>query len=842
MFINIKSTYTMLRIFYRVVIVALLFVFVFSLRLYAEQPVEQPPQRGGDTSVLGTVTGKLIDGTQDEPLMFASLVLHQLPDSAMVSGAISDEEGRFLIEEVPAGRYYLSINYVGYPRQTINDIAITMRQREHDAGTIRIMPDAALLDEVTVEATRELMEVGLDRRVFNVAQELTSVGGTALDLMQNIPSVAVDFDGNVSLRGSDNVTILIDGRPSGLLGLTGSEALEQLPSEMIERVEVITNPSVRYDPDGTSGIINIVMRKERRRGYNGMVSLNASAGQRYSGSVNLNYHTGPLNFFGNYSGRLFTMDGYGSSYRTSFLSDTTYLDQDMGFDNQMNSHNFTLGVDYAVNDKNTITASFGYNTRDSDRFRETDYLSLDHLHDPVDAFLRETYNIMDHGGYQLNLSHRHRFDQQYREWTTDVVYSRRSMTRAEENEQFFLEMVSGGRPDIFQNTYTDGNMEMIRVQTDYTHPMGDNTKLEFGGQAFFRKRSQDFSFYDFDHDSGSWVNNEGLSNHYIHNEQRFSGYGIYSAIWGNYSVQGGLRFEQANIRVDQRTLNEEFNNDYFSLFPSLHLRRNLNNIQSVQLSYSRRINRPRGRQLNPFPSYNDPYDISSGNPMLDPEYTHSLELGYARYGNRTTLNPSIFYRHTEGMITRFRTMDEEGIAYTTFENLHRGTSYGAELAMTHRLFDFWRINATMSYFYRQVEGGNAQMELQNESYSWSARMVNNFTFPRGWSAQLTGNYRSPLVMIQGEMKEMYSADLAVRKNVLNNSGTITLRLSDVFNTQRFRMHNYGDNFIMDTERRRTSRMVIVGFSYRINEFERRNNRRDADLLDDDNGDMDFEGF
>ncbi len=832
----------MLRIVNRLLTVSLLCVLVFAQKIYAEQPVEQPPQPGRDMPAIGTVYGRLVDGAHDEPLMFASLVLHQLSDSAMVTGAISDEEGRFLIEEVPVGRYYLSVNYVGYPRHTINDIAITPREREHDAGTIRILPDAELLDEVTVEATRELMEVGLDRRVFNVAQELTAVGGTALDLMQNIPSVAVDFDGNVSLRGSDNVTILIDGRPSGLLGLTGSEALEQLPSEMIERVEVITNPSVRYDPDGTSGIINIVMKKEQRRGYNGMVSLNASAGQRYSGSVNLNYHTGPLNFFGSYSGRLFNMDGYGSSYRTSFLSDTTHLDQDMVYENEMNAHNFTLGVDYSPNDKNTITASFGYNTRDMDRYNETDYLSLDQSYDPIDAFLRESYSIRDHGGYQMNLSHRRTFDQQYREWTTDVVYSSRNMSRDEENEQMFWELLSGGRPDIFQNTFTGGNMEMIRVQTDYTHPLGENTKLEFGGQAFFRERSQDFSFYDFDHDSGSWTNNEGLSNHYIHNEQRFSGYGIYSTIWGNYSVQGGLRFEQANIRVDQRTLNEEFNNDYFSLFPSLHVRRNLDNIQSVQLSYSRRISRPRGRQLNPFPSYNDPYDISSGNPMLDPEYTHSLELGYARYGDRTTLNPGIFYRHTEGMITRFRTMDEEGIAYTTFENLNRGTSYGAELAMTHRLFDFWRINATMSYFYRQVEGGNAQMELQNESYSWSARMVNNFTFPRGWSAQLTGNYRSPLVMIQGEMKEMYSADLAVRKNVLNNNGTITLRLSDVFNTQRFRMHNYGDNFIMDTERRRTSRMVFVGFSYRINEFERRNNRRDADLLDDDNGDMDFEGF
>ncbi len=824
---------------YKRLFISALAIIITAAFAHAENP-EQRGQRGSSesTSVEGEVRGVLMDEESQTPLMYASVVLFTVEDSTMVSGSISEEDGSFLIENISAGTYYVAINYVGYPEQLVNDIQISRREPAVDLGTIAISPDAATLSEVTVEATRELMEVGLDRRVFNVEQELTSVGGSALDLMQNIPSVAVDFDGNVSLRGSDNVTILIDGRPSGLLGLTGSEALEQLPSEMVERVEVITNPSARYDPDGTSGIINIVMKEQAERGYNGMVSLNASTGQRYSGSANFNYHVGSVNFFANYSGRMFNSDGYGSSFRTNLVNDT-YLDQESDFDFDMDAHNVTLGVDYHMNDRHRLTTSFGYNTRDMDRFNYTDYQMLDSQHDLDDAFFRETFNYMDHGGYQVNLSHELSFDEEYREWTTDFTFSSRGMDRTEENEQVFNEQLAGDRPDLFENTFTDGSMQMFRVQTDYTHPLGGESKLELGAQAYFRERDHDFAFYDYDHDTESWVNNEGLSNHFIHSEQRYSAYTMYSTVLGNYSIQGGLRMEYADILVEQQTMEEDYPNDYFSLFPTMHVRRNFTPTQSAQLSYSRRINRPRGRQLNPFPSYNDPYDISSGNPMLDPEYTNSLELGYTRFSERLTLNPSVFYRHTEGMITRFRTMDDDGIAYTTFENLNRGISLGSELALTYRVADWWRINSTVSYFYRQVEGGGDQMELQNESYSWSSRMVNNFTFPRGWSAQLTGHYRSPLVMIQGEMKEMYSADLAVRKNVLNNNATISLRLSDIFDTQRFKMYNYGDNFTLDSERRRNSRMVFIGFTYRINEYER-DRRRERDAMDDD--DMDFDDF
>ncbi len=816
-------------------------LLISTLNVLASETDTEAQGRSAQRQAPGLVFGQLVDGQTDESLMFASIVLHNMADSTMTGGAISDETGRFVIDNVPFGSYYLAVSYVGYPRQTLNGISIRPDNVAHDAGIVRIVPDASLLSEVTVTATRELMEVGLDRRVFNVAQELTSVGGTALDIMQNIPGVAVDFDGNVNLRGSNNVTILIDGRPSSLLGMSGSEALQQLPSDMIERVEVITNPSVRYDADGTSGIINIVLKKERRQGYNGMLTTNVGSNGRYSGSVNMNYFVGKLNVFGNYSGNVSSTDGFGSNFSSSFLADTTYMDQNMLFENDMNTHNLTLGVDYNMNDYNTFTVSFGLNNRDRNGLSQIDYYALDRTFDISDVFIRASENSMDNSGYQVNFSHRRTYPQRFREWTTDFTFSSRSMLNTEENRQYTHPDFGTGLESVLQNTASEGNNHMFRFRTDYVYPMGENTKLEAGVQAYIREDGSDFAFFDFDHQQQFWSNNEGLSNNFVYNEQILSAYGIYSTIVGNYSLMGGLRIENTNVQADQRTTQQKFNDDYFSFFPSFHVRRNMANNQSIQLSYGRRINRPNQRNVNPFISYTDPYNLSFGNPGLQPEFTNSLELGFARYGRTTTINPSVFYRHTTGMVTRFRTMDEQGIAYTTFENLNTGISYGAEMVVSHRIADFWRANGTVSYFRRTVEGSNPQMQLRNDSYSWSARLMNNFTLPRGFTAQLSGFYRSPMVMIQGEMKAMYSADMAVRKSVMNNNGTITLRLSDVFNTQRFQMYNYGDNFTLDLERRRNSRMVFLGFSYRINDFDRRSQRRDRDT-DDFGGDMDFGGF
>jgi len=838
------------RLFFTFLVVALV-----SLPLFSETPNQQRPgggQRPENMPAIGKVSGQLMDEELNEALMYASIVLHAVRDSSMVTGAITDEQGRFLMENVPYGRFYLVVNYVGYPRHKVNDIRITPREQEYDAGTIYLKPDAAMLGEVTVEAARQLMEVGLDRRVFNVEQELTAVGGTALELMDNIPSIAVDFDGNVSLRGSTNVTVLIDGRPSTLTGLTVSEALEQIPAEMIERVEVVTNPSARYEAEGTSGIINVVLKQQRKPGYNGMVSLNAGSAGRYSGSVNLNYQYNRWNFFTNYSARLSDMESFGNSQRATFMpGQTNFMDQEITGNRGMNSHNVQAGFDFNINSKTTLTLSSRYSNWNRNMDNLTEYMLYQDVTNPNSLFLMDNETDMLHNSFTHQLYFRRTFDQRHREMNADVSFSTRDMDRNQFFQQDFFDQnwqtPHNDLETVLERSNMDGQNWSFSTQLDYVHPLSEDSKFETGYRIQIREMDSEFLFEDFNQENSNWVRNTDRSNHFIYNEQIFAAYAIYGTILGNYSLQAGLRAEQTFVDGDQRTTDFVFDNDYFGLFPSAHIRRSFENNQNAQISYSRRINRPHNRNINPFMRYSSEYEVSMGNPHLDAEFINSLELSYTRFWNTTTVNPSIFYRHTDGMITRYRYvtdtipgMEGRDVTVTNFANLNKGVSYGAEMVVSQRLTSWWNVNATMSYFRNIIEGRGAQMDQENDSYSWSGRFMSNMSLGNGWNVQLNGFYRSPIIMLQGEMDAMYSVNAAVRKNVLNNNGTITVNFRDIFDTMRFSMHNYGENFSMDMERWRVSRQVSIGFTYRINEYDRRRDRRMREN-GDDNG-MDFDDF
>lgn len=823
----------------------------FPTELYS-QPGQGQGRRateGGTPPKIGKLQGTIIDSESREPLMFASVVLNSERDSTMVSGAITTEEGKFVMDELPPGMYFITINFVGYPSQDFNSIRITFREPEVDMGVIEVSPSAQLLGEVTVEAARSLMETGLDRRVINVGQELTSIGGTGLDIMQNIPSVAVDFDGNISLRGSGNVTILIDGRPSTLTGLSGSEALEQIPSEMIERVEVITNPSARFNPEGTSGIINVVLKQQRKPGYNGMVSLNAGTAGRYSGSVNLNYKLNKWNFFTNYSGRLSDMDSYGNSQRETFGGGiSNFMDQEITGNFGMNSHNVQLGLDYNFNPKNTLTASSRYSNwnRNMDNF--TEYMLYQDLTSPSSLFLMDNETDMLHNSFNHQLNFRRTYNERHRELIADIGFSSSDMDR---NENFLQEFYdqnwnNPNGDNKLERSNMEGKNWSFTSQLDYVHPLSEDTKIETGFRTQVRQMDSEFLFEE-QILPGVWENNLRRSNHFIYDEQIYAAYAMYATMLGKFSLQTGLRLEQTLVNGNQLTEGVTFDKNYLNLFPTAHVRRNFENNQAVQLSYSRRINRPHNRNINPFMRFSSEYEVSMGNPELDPELINSLELGYTRFWESTTINPSIFYRNTNGMVTRFQTVTDslpglEGreVTLSTYENLNKGISYGAELILSQKINSWWSMNGTFSYFRNIIEGKGAQMELENDNYSWSGRFVSNMNLPGGWAVQVNGFYRSPIIMLQGEMDAMYSASAGVRKNIWGNSGTISLNVSDIFNTMRFSMNNYGDNFTMDMERWRNSRQITLGFTYRINEFERRRDRRSRENGDRDS--MDFDDF
>ena len=811
-----------------------------SQNLYS-QPGQRPATQQGEraTAASGRLEGLVVDKTTGEPLMFASVVLKRETDSVMVSGSITNEEGRFAIEQLSSGIYFITINFVGYPAQSFNSIQLPPGVSTLNIGTIQMEAIANLLDEITVEGARSLMQTGLDRRIINVGQELTAIGGTGIDLMRNIPSVAVDFDGTISLRGSSNVTILIDGRPATLTGLTGSEALEQIPSEIIERVEVITNPSARFNPEGTSGIINVVLKQQRQPGYNGMASINAGSADRYNGSLNFNYKLNNLNFFANLSGRLSGGDGFGTSFRESRLDGglINLMNQDLTFTETSNGASVQAGVDYSFDDQNTLTFSSQYNQRVRGSDDLTAYILGQNLSNPSSLFSMNNDNSMAHRSFTQQLYFRRTYDQPLRELIADISFSTRTIDRNENFlQQHFEQNFDTPNGQIIRNrSNLDGNNWSLSARLDYVHPLSETSKFETGFSAQTREMDADFVFEN-ESSPSLWTINPNRSNHFLFDEQIIAVYGMYATQLGKFGVQAGLRAEQTFTTGDQLTGNYEVDqNNYFSLFPTLHVRRNMENNQAVQISYSRRINRPDNRNLNPFIRYNSDFDVSFGNPLLRPEFINSLELGYTRYWEQTTINPSLFYRYTQGMITQFREVrqiDGRDVTVTTPENLNRGISYGAELVISQNLSRWWSMNGTFSYFRNIVQG--AQTELENDNYSWSGRLVSNMRLGRGWNLQVNGFYTSPIIMLQGEIDAMYSASAGIRKNIWDNRGSITMNISDIFNTMEFSTFNYGDNFFMNMDRKRTSRYISFGFTYRINEFQRRNNNRNQ-MMDDENG-------
>ncbi|MFW6352301.1 MAG: outer membrane beta-barrel protein, partial [Bacteroidota bacterium] len=619
------------------------FTMIFSVQLSAQRPQGQRQGRSdipiSERPKIGTLTGTILDKQSGEPLMFASVVLNTQSDSTLVSGAITNEDGKFTMEELPPGVFFITINFVGYPPQDFNGIHITFRENIVDMGIVEVEPSAQVLDEVTVEAARTLMETGLDKRVINVGQELTSIGGTGLELMENIPSVAVDFDGNISLRGSGNVTILIDGRLSTLTGLSGSEALEQIPAEMIEKVEVITNPSARYNPEGTSGIINVVLKKQKKPGYNGMVSLNGNSNLGYNGSVNFNYKINKWNLFTNYSGRLMNNEWFGSSFRATNpgRENENFMNQDLNGEFGMNSHNIQAGVDYLFNDKNTLTLSGTYSNWNRNFDNITEYMLYQDLTDPNSLFIMDNNNTMFHNSVNTQMNFRRTYDQKNRELIADVAFANRSMDRNEDFMQQFYEnnFTDPSGLENLERSNMIGENWSVSSQLDYIHPLNEKSKLETGYRVQIREMDSDFLFEDFDPESNDWQANSNRSNHFVYNEQIYAAYAQYATIIGSYSVQAGLRAEQSFIDGDLINEGSDFAKNYLSLFPTAHIRRNFENNQAMQISYSRRINRPHNRTLNPFQRYNSEYDVSQGNPELDPEMINSYEIGYTKFWEQT---------------------------------------------------------------------------------------------------------------------------------------------------------------------------------------------------------------
>lgn len=782
-------------------------IFLLSSSIYSQQ--------------YGTIEGTVIDSTNNSPLAFASVSVINENDNKVATGANTDENGKFKIEDIPFGSYKLEVTFIGYSTKIIPGIKLTAQNNNVKLGNLKLKSGTATTEEIDVRGEKSMIEFHGDKRVLNVGENLVLKGATALDVLKEMPGVTVDMDGNVSVRGSEGVKIMIDGKPFGLEGGNRTTTLEQLSAEQIDRVELVTNPSVKYDAEGSSGIINIILKKKREYGYNGTLSLNAGTSDKYSGGLNLNMRQDNFNISGSYNFNKMNFNSSRFNLKTFISDNGNYItSQDGSGLRRREAHNFKGGIDFSINKFSSLGLSVNYRDGTGDRIETTNAVEFNNANN-ITSQTSRTINSNSRGNnldMALSFSHVFKNNPQHK-FTSDFTFSNEpddDITYSNDDDIFPVNPT----PHKLKEVENDKDRN-FQLSADYVLPISKETKFEAGYKGTIKKNDNDFVSSNFDYNTNQYEVNNLLSNRFKYDEIVN---GIYSSLTGkfvNFDYMIGGRLEQTNSKGNLVTTGYIFDKSYLEFFPSFSISRKLGIVQEIQASYSRRIRRPREENLNPFLKSDDRYNISTGNPDLKPEFTNSFELNYINYLSIGTFTPSIFYRRTTDEITRVRTLVDSVTTLTTFDNLNSSNSYGAELLISSQPFDFIGLNGNVSYFKTDVTGGGVNSGIKNSAYSWSSRLSSNINLPADFGIQISYMYSGKRVTAQGVFNPMQMLDAAVKKDFFDKKLTISLRVSDILNTSKFSFNLNDPAFTETAERRRDSRNIFLNLSYKFGTDEKK---------------------
>ncbi len=765
----------------------------------------------------GKIKGTLIDQTSKEPLPFATIGIYSEKDS-LVGGGISDEEGKYTVD-VPFGRFYALIEFMGFEAVKSDFFTLTREKSNHDLGEIGLSVTAADLNEVVVQGEKTIMELSLDKRIFNVGKDLANAGGNASDILMNLPSVAVDPDGNVSLRGSSNVRILIDGKPSGLVSFKGSSGLRQLPANMVERVEVITNPSARYEAEGMAGVINIILKKDSKQGFNGSFELIAGYPVNTGFTTNLNYRHNRINWFINYGLAYRRTPGISELYQEVYNEDgtTSILNQNNSSTVTGLNNNLRGGLDYYFNENSILTLSYLW--RRSDAHRITDIRYEDYLNS-FDDYLGYSLRRQDETEAEPNkeaiVNYKRTFAEKGHELTASFTY----LNYWERSDQLFTENSFSAQgaaiPEdaLIQTSLNDEYENQYLLQMDYVKPFATKGKIESGIRTSFREMKNDYLVQE-QNETGDFVTLPGLDNIFLYNENILAAYGIVGNETGKWSYQGGLRAEYTDVETILVETNENNPRTYTNLFPSAHLTYNLTKENAFQLSYSKRVRRPVYNDLSPYVTFSDQRNFFSGNPDLDPEFTDAFELGHIKYFEKATLFSTVYFRNTVDKIERIRQVQDDGFSVTAPVNLTGEKSFGVEFSGDYRVKDWWKLDFNANFFHARIDASNIGQTELRKTYSWLFRQTSRFTFGEGWDIQVRANYEARQKTAQGVRKGIFFLDLSASKRILEDRGTLILNVTDVFNSRINRYIIEGFNFFTEGESQMIRRQTNLTFAYRI---------------------------
>jgi outer membrane receptor protein involved in Fe transport len=841
---------------------------------------------GGGQMPGGRFYGKIVDAKTGKPVEYASVELFQNKmDTAtkkrketVISGMLTKTNGEFSLENIPVfGQSKLKITAIGYKaiEQTVafdlksaaGGMANAINALDKDLGNIKMQIDENVLAGVTVTASRSALTLAADKKIFNVDKNLVSAGGTAEDVMKNVPSVQVDVDGNVTLR-NNAPQIFVDNRPTTL-------SLDQIPADAIESIEIITNPSAKYDASGgQAGILNIVLKKNRKAGYNGSIRSSIDSRARVGLNGDINIRTEKFNFFlnGNFNQRKSISNG--ETERTSLIgTPNTFLTQNDRSETEGSMRGVRGGFDYFLNNRNTISFS-GNSFRGSfSPFTQSD-IWIDSLYNVKTSSLSQrfanTSGLFRNKGAQI--SYKHLFPKAGREWTADINYN----NGRNNNENLVTTNYYTIPQNALVSTYaqqqkTNGDNKSVVLQSDFVNPITDKSKMELGVRMQVRDINSDQKYYYIDQNTGMATLIPMLSTKYTSRDHVYAAYGTYSNQLKNFNYQVGLRVESSDYNGNLPDKGEEFTINFpVSLFPSLGFTVKVKEDQDLQFNYSRRVNRPNFFQLFPFTDYSDSLNLNRGNPNLKPEFTNSAELSYSKtFKNKDNFLASVYYKRTENLITRYQQKEvnpytTKDVLVNTYINANSSYVTGLELVSKNKITKWWDLTSNFNLFTSKINIDDPALPETDQFISWFAKMNNTFKLPKNFSFQLSGEYQSKTVLppggsgggggfggggrgggggmmfgspqstAQGYNKPNYFVDLAVRYEFLKEKrAAISVNWSDIFRTRRTFTHSESQYFIQDALRRRDGQVVRVNFSWRfgkfdMNLFKRKNTRTESE--------------
>ena len=774
-----------------------------------------------------TLSGKVIDQQTKTPLEYCTISILDSNTNQLVEGGITNTDGTFSIE-VTKGTYTVLIDYISFESKKIETLAI---DSDKDLGTVLMEINTQQLENVVVVREKTEVEIRLDKRIYNVGKDLTIRGGTVSDVLDNVPSVTVDIEGNVALRGDQNVRILINGKPSSLVGVSGGEALRQLPAESIDKVEVITSPSARYEAEGSAGIINIILVKNKFGGFNGSLSSNIAYPKSFGVSGNLNYRTKKYNLFLNSGYNNGTSIG-NSYYKSEFLKPegNDELIENRVFDRNRVGWNTNAGIEYFITEKSSLTTSLFLSDRDNNNLATNQLFSTDFGLETIETLRQEKEDEVSNT-FEFNINFNHNFNDDGHKLSID--FQKENSEEIEDGDVFVNEIAPNPNKKMGETVLTDETFDQILFQADYVNPFSESGQFEAGFRTVLKDR---VILYELTNEvsSGNFEINTDLSNTLEYQENIYAVYSQYGNKVGKFSYFFGLRFEQTDITINQKTGNQEVKNLYGDLFPTINLSYELTDSQSITLGFNRRISRPRGRYINPFPSRSSATNLFQGNPNIQPSYSNGLDLGYLKRWDQISLNGSVYFtRQTDVFIfiledTGDKTMVGETLVPILRRypiNLASQNRYGFELNSSASISKKWRVNGNINFFANDLKGSHNGKIYDKKSASWSGRLSNTLTLPKKIDWQTNVFYRGPREDAQNKSKGFASVSTAISKEVLKDDGTITFRISDVFNSQRRRSNLLTENVKNYSEFQWREPSYTLNFTYRFNERKSRKSNR-----------------